>query len=187
MIKLQAGYGRKVPSAQEYSSENFHATVEIELPDSDAPRIKERLDALWGTVVTAVDAQIAHVNAGGNGPHVNQPVAAGNNGAGNSGGTRAAGNGAHAAGNNGGGNGGAQVTRAQPVNRVAAKSGAQGQANLATERQIDLLLKCARQQRKTERDETEAWLVSEYGCTLDTLDKATASAVIDRLQGKAPK
>ena len=181
MIKLQAGYGRKVPGREEYSSENYHAAVEIELPDGEASRIKENLDVLWSVVVGAVDSQIVHVTQGGgngnavqagggsgtNTAQVNQPAHASNNGAGNNGGARA-----------------------QPVNRVAAvnNNGArQRPSNPATDKQIDFLLKCARQQKRLNRDDAEAWLSQEYGCTLDTLDKTMAAQVIDRLQGKAPK
>ena len=33
MLKLNASYSKKVPAGEEYSSQSFHASVEVELPD----------------------------------------------------------------------------------------------------------------------------------------------------------
>ena len=33
MLKLNASYSKKVPADAEYSSQSFHASVEVELPD----------------------------------------------------------------------------------------------------------------------------------------------------------
>ena len=33
MLKLNASYSKKVPAEEEYSSQSFHASVEVELPD----------------------------------------------------------------------------------------------------------------------------------------------------------
>ena len=33
MLKLNASYSKKVPAGEEYSSQSYHASVEIELPD----------------------------------------------------------------------------------------------------------------------------------------------------------
>ena len=42
MLKLNASYSKKVPADTEYSSQSYHASVEIELPDGLSP---EQLDA----------------------------------------------------------------------------------------------------------------------------------------------
>ena len=42
MLKLNAAYSKKVPADTEYSSQSFHASVEVELPDGLTP---EQLDA----------------------------------------------------------------------------------------------------------------------------------------------
>ncbi len=42
MLKLNASYSKKVPADTEYSSQSYHASVEIELPDGLTP---EQLDA----------------------------------------------------------------------------------------------------------------------------------------------
>ncbi len=42
MLKLNASYSKKVPAASQFSSQSYHASVEIELPDGLSP---EQLDA----------------------------------------------------------------------------------------------------------------------------------------------
>ena len=42
MLKLNASYSKKVPADTEYSSQSYHASVEVELPDGLTP---EQLDA----------------------------------------------------------------------------------------------------------------------------------------------
>jgi len=34
MIKINAGFNKKIPGVQEYSSEGVHVTLEMELPDA---------------------------------------------------------------------------------------------------------------------------------------------------------
>ena len=33
MLKLNASYSKKVPAEGEYSSQSYHASIEVELPD----------------------------------------------------------------------------------------------------------------------------------------------------------
>lgn len=73
MIKLNASYSRKVPGAQQYSSEQAAASVEVEMAEGDGPQIQSRLADLWLVVREAVEQQLA-----GNG-HTPAP-ANGNNG-----------------------------------------------------------------------------------------------------------
>ena len=42
MLKLNASYSKKVPADSQYSSQSYHASVEVELPDGLSP---EQLDA----------------------------------------------------------------------------------------------------------------------------------------------
>ena len=37
MLKLNASYSKKVPAGEEYSSQSYHASVEVELPDGLTP------------------------------------------------------------------------------------------------------------------------------------------------------
>ncbi len=37
MLKLNASYSKKVPAEGEYSSQSYHASVEVELPDGLTP------------------------------------------------------------------------------------------------------------------------------------------------------
>lgn len=64
MIKLNASYSRKVPGAQQYSSEQASASVEIELAEGDGPQIQSRLADLWLILRQAVERQL-----NGNGHH----------------------------------------------------------------------------------------------------------------------
>ena len=37
MLKLNASYSKKIPADTEYSSQSYHASVEVELPDGNTP------------------------------------------------------------------------------------------------------------------------------------------------------
>lgn len=37
MLKLNASYSKKVPAGEEYSSQSYHASVEVELPEGLSP------------------------------------------------------------------------------------------------------------------------------------------------------
>ena len=74
MIKIVASYGLKVPAEQEYSSQSFHATAEIELADSlvnQPDALKAALHSLWSDLKAAVAEEIGRNRApahnGGNG------------------------------------------------------------------------------------------------------------------------
>lgn len=61
MIKLHASYGLKVPADQEYSSQSFHATAEVELADaagSSPEGMKQALHGLWRELKSAVNAEL---------------------------------------------------------------------------------------------------------------------------------
>lgn len=81
MIRLIASYSKKVPGAEQYSSESASASVEIELPEG--ANVPAKLAELWTVARNAVDQQLAqrqgqpvnrvaqHVadNGNGNGHH----------------------------------------------------------------------------------------------------------------------
>jgi hypothetical protein len=56
MIKLHASYSKKVPGAEQYSSECASASVEVELPEGAA--IPAKLAELWDITRTAVEQQL---------------------------------------------------------------------------------------------------------------------------------
>jgi hypothetical protein len=61
MIKLHASYGLKVPADQEYSSQSFHATAEVEVADSLASNpdaLRGALHKLWGELRQAVNDEL---------------------------------------------------------------------------------------------------------------------------------
>jgi len=60
MIKLSTSYSKKVPiEGQDYSSQNFHASVEIELSDSLKPEeIQEKIHSTAELLRQSVDAEL---------------------------------------------------------------------------------------------------------------------------------
>jgi len=73
MIKLHASYGLKVPADQEYSSQSFHATAEVEVADSFASNpdaLRGALHKLWGQLKQAVNDELQG-RAPRNGQHNN--------------------------------------------------------------------------------------------------------------------
>ena len=69
MLKLNASYSKKVPADSEYSSQSFHASVEVELPDGLT------LDQLNAKIHETFDLVRASVEAELNGNSVpNQPA-----------------------------------------------------------------------------------------------------------------
>lgn len=60
MIRLNACYSMKVPGAEQYSSNQASASVEIELTECDGPQIQAKLAELWTVVRSAVENQLAN-------------------------------------------------------------------------------------------------------------------------------
>lgn len=56
MIKLHASYSKKVPGAEQYSSECASASVEVELPEGS--HIPAKLAELWDVTRNAVEQQL---------------------------------------------------------------------------------------------------------------------------------
>ena len=70
MLKLNASYSKKVPADTEYSSQSYHASVEVELPDGLTPeQLNARIHETFAMVRDSVESEL-HGNA------VRQPSAA---------------------------------------------------------------------------------------------------------------
>lgn len=74
MLKLNASYSKKVPAETEYSSQSYHASVEVELPDGLTPdQLQERIHATFALVRESVETEIHGASQAVTHP-VTQPV-----------------------------------------------------------------------------------------------------------------
>ena len=80
MLKLNASYSKKVPAEGEYTSQSYHASIEVELPDGlTQDQLQSRIHETFAMVRESVEAEL-HGNTvnqqGGNGSQTahNQPV-----------------------------------------------------------------------------------------------------------------
>ena len=59
MLKLNASYSKKVPAGEEYSSQSFHASVEVELPDGlTQEQLQSRIHETFDLVRHSVEAEL---------------------------------------------------------------------------------------------------------------------------------
>lgn len=59
MLKLNASYAKKVPAEEEYSSQSYHASIEVELPDGlSGEALQERIHATFNLVHNSVEAEL---------------------------------------------------------------------------------------------------------------------------------
>ena len=66
MLKLNASYSKKVPADTEYSSQSYHASVEVELPDGLTPeqlntKIRETFALVRDSVETELHSESVNV------------------------------------------------------------------------------------------------------------------------------
>ena len=62
MLKLNASYSKKVPADTEYSSQSFHASVEVELPDGlTLDQLNAKIHETFDLVRASVEAEL-HCN-----------------------------------------------------------------------------------------------------------------------------
>ena len=71
MLKLNASYSKKVPAEGEYTSQSYHASIEVELPDGlSQMELQSRIHETFEMVRNSVEAEL-HGNTlnqqGGNG------------------------------------------------------------------------------------------------------------------------
>ena len=63
MLKLNASYSKKVPAEGEYTSQSFHAQIEIELPDGlTQQQLQEKVRNVFELVRTSVEAELHNVS-----------------------------------------------------------------------------------------------------------------------------
>ena len=59
MLKLNASYSKKVPADTEYSSQSYHASVEVELPDGLTPdQLNAKIHETFALVRDSVEAEL---------------------------------------------------------------------------------------------------------------------------------
>lgn len=59
MLKLNASYSKKVPADTEYSSQSYHASVEVELPDGLTPdQLNEKIHETFALVRDSVESEL---------------------------------------------------------------------------------------------------------------------------------
>ena len=80
MLKLNASYSKKVPADGEYTSQSYHASIEVELPDGlSSEQLNSKIHETFEMVRNSVEAEL-HGNTvnqqAGNGSQnaYNQPV-----------------------------------------------------------------------------------------------------------------
>ena len=74
MLKVCTSYSKKVPTDQQYSSQQFHASVEVELSDALSPeQLQERIHQTFAMVRNTVESEIS---GNGNGHDAAAPAPA---------------------------------------------------------------------------------------------------------------
>ena len=59
MLKLNASYSKKVPAEGEYTSQSYHASVEVELPDGlSQEQLQSRIHKTFEMVKNSVEAEL---------------------------------------------------------------------------------------------------------------------------------
>ena len=80
MLKLNASYSKKVPADGEYTSQSYHASVEVELPDGlSQMELQSRIHETFEMVRNSVEAELHGNIPANNGSYVphetkNQPA-----------------------------------------------------------------------------------------------------------------
>ena len=76
MLKLNASYSKKVPADGEYTSQSYHASVEVELPDGlSSEQLNSKIHETFEMVRSSVEAELHGKSPllNGNNPPVNTP------------------------------------------------------------------------------------------------------------------
>ena len=59
MLKLNASYSKKVPAEGEYSSQSYHASIEVELPDGlSQEQLQHRIHETFALVKDSVETEL---------------------------------------------------------------------------------------------------------------------------------
>ena len=74
MLKLNASYSKKVPAESEYSSQSYHCTIEVELPDGlTGQQLQDKVHEVFDFVRSSVEAEL-HGSASVQQTPAQQPV-----------------------------------------------------------------------------------------------------------------
>lgn len=66
MLKLNASYSKKVPAETEYSSQSYHASIEVEIPDGlSVEQLEARIHETFDLVRSSVEVEL-HENTPAN-------------------------------------------------------------------------------------------------------------------------
>ena len=72
MLKLNASYSKKVPAEGEYTSQSYHASIEVELPDGlSQEQLNGKIHETFALVKESVEAELSEkmpARQGGNAP-----------------------------------------------------------------------------------------------------------------------
>ena len=80
MLKLNAAYSKKVPADGEYTSQSYHASIEVELPDGlSQEQLNDKIHATFAMVRESVEAELEENSARkGVEPPAQEPAPQGN-------------------------------------------------------------------------------------------------------------
>ena len=68
MLKLNASYSKKVPAEGEYSSQSYHASIEVELPDGlSQEQLQGRIHETFAMVRESVESELHSKSSSGQG------------------------------------------------------------------------------------------------------------------------
>ena len=75
MLKLNASYSKKVPAETEYSSQSYHCTIEVELPDGlTGQQLQEKVHSVFEFVRSSVEAELHNSEPAKTAPQAQQPI-----------------------------------------------------------------------------------------------------------------
>ena len=75
MLKLNAAYSKKVPAEGEYTSQSYHASIEVELPDGlSQEQLNEKIHATFAMVRESVEAELEENSVRKNGELPSQEI-----------------------------------------------------------------------------------------------------------------
>ena len=59
MLKLNASYSKKVPTSEQFSSQSYHCSIEVELSDAATPeQLQAKIHDTFGLVRDAVESEL---------------------------------------------------------------------------------------------------------------------------------
>ena len=75
MLKLNASYSKKIPAESEYSSQSYHCTIEVELPDGlTSQQLQEKVHGVFDFVRNSVEAELHNAVPVQTAPQVQPPA-----------------------------------------------------------------------------------------------------------------